>query len=212
MYADLSPPSVQHPRRYTVHVQATNECGWGPACPHVRFLTRSIESPESPWTTPEVMGGDTFILVQWHAVQVMHPLSMHPLSLHSCQCTLDVALLSLHSCRCTLVVALLSLHSCHCTLAIALLPMQSCYCNLVVFSLIPWRNVCLLLILTLCFTCFFIDLFWKLVFFFLLRCCILRTFVHQRVWWINRVSTNTGCSGAWTTTRGTTITPNFLRT
>ena len=65
-----SSSSFQRLCRYTVYVQATNECGWGPACPHVRFHTRSIESPESPWTTPEVMGGDTFILVQWHAVQV----------------------------------------------------------------------------------------------------------------------------------------------
>ena len=139
-------------------------------------------------------------------------LHLGPMACGSGNAPFVIALLSMHSCQCTLVVALLSLHSCHCTLANAILPMQSCYCNLVVFSLIPWRNVCLLLILTLCFTWFFIDLFWKLVFFFLLRCCILRTFVHQRVWWINRVSTNTGCSGAWTTTRGTTITPNFLRT
>jgi hypothetical protein len=168
VYADLPLPSFQHPRRYTVHVQAINACGWGPACPHVRFLTRSIESPESPWTTPEVMGGDTFILVQWHAVQVMHPLL-----LHSCRCTLVVALLSLHSCHCTLANAILPMHSYQCTLINAILQLQSCgvffdpvaECLFVVdFDIVFW-------------TCFFIDLFWKLVFFLLLRCCI-RTFVQ----------------------------------
>jgi hypothetical protein len=45
---------------YTVHIEATNECGWSPPSPHIQFSTRSIEAPEPPWTIPEVMGKNMF--------------------------------------------------------------------------------------------------------------------------------------------------------
>jgi hypothetical protein len=51
--------------RYFFRCQAYNECGWGPACPKTLIQTRSIESPEPPWTVEDVMGADTFVLLRW---------------------------------------------------------------------------------------------------------------------------------------------------
>ena len=53
---------------YLACVEAMNECGWGPPTPHVRFTTRSIDAPPSPWTLPDVMAGDTFVLVEWKEI------------------------------------------------------------------------------------------------------------------------------------------------
>lgn len=51
--------------RYFIRCQAYNECGWGPACPKILVQTRSIASPEPPWTEEDVMGADTFVLLRW---------------------------------------------------------------------------------------------------------------------------------------------------
>ena len=56
-------------QNYICEVIAMNECGWGPPSKHVRFSTRSIHAPLPPWTIPAVMSGDTFVLVEWQAVE-----------------------------------------------------------------------------------------------------------------------------------------------